>query len=434
MLSLYRHSQAGHAGLQVSDIPLQYLEGIDMRPDSRKGNLRFLLSLLLLLTSGAPLPGKDSPAITLFLCGDVMSGRGIDQVLPHPSDPRIHEPFVKNAKDYVAIAERANGPIPRPVDFSYIWGDALEELDRMRPDLRIINLETSVTTSEEFWQGKGINYRMHPKNVPCLREAGIDYCSLANNHTLDWGYSGLAETMETLAGVNISFSGAGVNLKEAGKPAVIEVEGKGRVILFSLCTTSSGVPSDWAASENTPGVKLARIFSDKTIRDLAEDVRQAKQTGDIVVASIHWGGNWGYEIPKAQRSFAHRLIDEAGVDVIHGHSSHHVRPIEVYRGKLILYGCGDFINDYEGIGGHEGFRDDLALMYFPRLSRATGQLIDLQMTPLRIYRFRLQRASRRDARLLRDTLNRYSGPFGCQVELNEENRLYLHPFPLPSRP
>ena len=259
--------------------------------------------------------------------------------------------------------------------------------------------------------------------VKCIPQ--IDYCSLANNHILDWGYSGLAETMETLARAKMSFSGAGLNLKEARKPAVIEVEGKGRAILFSLCTTSSGVPSDWAAAENTPGVNLIRNFSDKTIRGLADDVRQVKQAGDIVVASIHWGGNWGYEIPKAHRNFAHKLIDEAGVDVVHGHSSHHVRPIEVYRGKLILYGCGDFINDYEGIGGYEDFRDDLALMYFPRLSSATGQLIDLQMTPLQIKRFRLQRASKTDARWLRDTLNRYSGAFGSQVILSEDNRLYL---------
>ena len=65
-------------------------------------------------------------SIRLFLCGDVMTGRGIDQVLPHPSDPAIHEPYVKNAKDYVQLAESANGPIPKPVSFSYKWGDALE--------------------------------------------------------------------------------------------------------------------------------------------------------------------------------------------------------------------------------------------------------------------------------------------------------------------
>ena len=82
-------------------------------------------------------------AITLFLCGDVMLGGGIDQVLPHPSDAHLHEPYVKTALDYVALAVKANGPIPAPVDFAYIWGDALEVFARLAPDVRIINLETA---------------------------------------------------------------------------------------------------------------------------------------------------------------------------------------------------------------------------------------------------------------------------------------------------
>ena len=115
-------------------------------------------------------PGADK-SVKLFLCGDVMTGRGIDQVLPHPGDPQIHEYYMKSALGYVDIAEEVNGPIPRPVDFSYIWGDALGELDRMAPDLRIINLETSVTTSDDFWPHNGINYRMHPENVSCISAA-----------------------------------------------------------------------------------------------------------------------------------------------------------------------------------------------------------------------------------------------------------------------
>ncbi|MCH8930675.1 MAG: CapA family protein [Proteobacteria bacterium] len=129
------------------------------------------------------------------MCGDVMTGRGIDQVLPRPSDPRLYESYVKNATEYVALAQTVSGPFPKRVDFSYPWGDALEELERVMPDLRIINLETAITKSDDFWQRKGINYRMHPKNVPCLKAARIDCCSIANNHVLDWGYAGLAETL-----------------------------------------------------------------------------------------------------------------------------------------------------------------------------------------------------------------------------------------------
>src|SRR4030065_1052838 len=122
--------------------------------------------------------------MTLFLCGDVMTGRGIDQVLPHPGDPALHEGYATSALDYVALAERANGPISRPVEFAYIWGDALAEWARIAPDLRIVNLETAVTTRDAWQRGKGIHYRMHPANTPCLTAARIDCCGLANNHVL----------------------------------------------------------------------------------------------------------------------------------------------------------------------------------------------------------------------------------------------------------
>ncbi|MBU1394726.1 MAG: CapA family protein, partial [Gammaproteobacteria bacterium] len=150
------------------------------------------------LTEATEKPAAGGPGMTLFLCGDVMTGRGIDQVLPHPGDPVLHEGYVTSAPDYVALAERVNGPIPRPAEFAYVWGDALAEWARIAPDLRIVNLETAVTTRDDWQRGKGIHYRMHPANVPCLTAAGIDCCVLANNHVLDWGYAGLAETLETL--------------------------------------------------------------------------------------------------------------------------------------------------------------------------------------------------------------------------------------------
>lgn len=110
--------------------------------------------------------GNSNP-ITLFLCGDVMTGRGVDQVLPHPSDPRLFEPYMKSALDYVALAEQAHGRFRKPVEFAYIWGDALSEFERVAPDVRIINLETAVTRSGDHWRGKGIHYRMHPDNLSC---------------------------------------------------------------------------------------------------------------------------------------------------------------------------------------------------------------------------------------------------------------------------
>ena len=332
--------------------------------------------------------------VTLFMTGDVMTGRGIDQVLPYPSDPVIYEGYMKSAKGYLQIAEQANGPIPRPAGFAYIWGDALEELQRRKADLRLINLETSVTASNDYWKNKGINYRMHPQNIPVLTRAGIDFCSLANNHVLDWGYSGLLETLQTLKKANILSSGAGRNLSEA-------------------------------ASVDQPGVNLLKDLSNNTVSRISQTVLKIKQKNDIVVASIHWGGNWGYKVPNAQKKFAHRLIDKAGVDIIHGHSSHHVKGIEVYQQKLILYGCGDFINDYEGIGGYEEYRADLSLMYFVTVDPSNGKLFQLQMIPTQMRRFRVNRASSEDTLWLKEILNREGRKLGTRVIANNNTVLQM---------
>ena len=366
----------------------------------------------------------SSRLVTLFLCGDVMTGRGIDQVLPHPCDPELHEAYVKSALEYVELAEAANGPIPKPVTFPYIWGDALDEFRRVAPDLRIINLETAVTKSED-WQAKGINYRMHPDNMPCLTAADIDCCVLANNHVLDWGQAGLAETIETLGKADIRTAGAGRSAAEAEAPAVMTIPGKARVIVFAFGTVSSGIPEGWTASEEKPGVNVLHHLSDREIGRIATTVGAVKQPGDIVIASIHWGRNWGYHIPSAQRIFAHKLVDEAAVDIVHGHSSHHPKGIEVYKGKPILYGCGDFLNDYEGISGHEQYRSELVLMYFATMDASTRDLVTLEMTPLEVKRFRLKRVSERDAQWARDSVSRESGILGADVKLNPNRTFTL---------
>jgi len=119
--------------------------------------------------------------LRLFLCGDVMLGRGIDQILAHPSQPDLYEANVDSAATYLHLAEEASGHrIPRQVAPTYVWGDALAVLHDTRPAARIVNLETAITTSTQHWP-KGINYRMHPDNVGCLTTAQIDCCVLARS-------------------------------------------------------------------------------------------------------------------------------------------------------------------------------------------------------------------------------------------------------------
>ena len=349
--------------------------------------------------------------VRLFLCGDVMIGRGIDQIMPHPCGPRLYEEWVQSASDYVRLAERMNGPIPTHVEPSYIWGAALDELRRVRPDARIINLETSITRNEGCIP-KGINYRMSPENAECLLAADIDCCVLGNNHVLDWERLGLLETLATLKRLGIKTAGAGRDLAQASAPAVLQIEGKGRVIVYSFAMITSGVPRDWAATPEIAGVNLLPDFASKTIISIADQVARIRQPRDLVIASIHWGPNWGYEIAEEQRRFAHALIDRANVSVVHGHSSHHAKAIEIYKNRVILYGCGDFLNDYEGISGYEEFRGDLSLMYLPRLSAARGKLIELRLLPFRITRFRLQHASAADAAWLQQRLDAVCQPLG----------------------
>lgn len=361
--------------------------------------------------------------VRLFLCGDVMTGRGIDQVLAQPCDPTLHEDYVASAKDYVDLAEQANGPIPRHAGPSYVWGAALDELDRMRPDARIINLETAITRSDDYVR-KGINYRMSPENADCLSAAGIDCCVLANNHVLDWGRSGLLQTLATLERLKIKAAGAGRNAFQAAAPAALQLADNARVLVFAFGTVTSGVPRGWAATADGPGVNLTRLCQ-ADARRAADHILSVRQPGDLAVVSLHWGPNWGYDIPDEQRIFAHALIDRADVSIIHGHSSHHAKAIEVYHERLILHGCGDFLNDYEGISGYEEFRSDLAPMFFADIEPATGNLAALEIIPLQIRNFRLNRPSRQDIEWMQQTLERESRRLGTGLVLDPGGRLVL---------
>lgn len=361
--------------------------------------------------------------VGLFLAGDVMTGRGVDQILAHPGATELREAYVTEARTYVELAEQANGPIPMPVADTWPWGQVLPLVEAHGEAFRVMNLETSVTRSDDWLPGKAVHYRMTPENIDCLSAVGADVWTLANNHVLDFGVRGLEETLDVLADAGLRTVGAGRNVVEAWRPAVVAPDGR-RLLVWSVAHQSSGVPLGWAATETEPGVALLPDLSDDTAATLAARVRQHRRPGDLVVVSVHWGANWGYSVSPAQRQFAHRLVD-AGVNVVHGHSSHHPRPVEVYRGGLVLYGCGDLVNDYEGIRGYDRYRGDLRLLYLATLDPDTGRLLELRMFPLQVRRMRLEEATPSDARWLADTLDREGRALGTGVALADDGSLRL---------
>lgn len=361
--------------------------------------------------------------LTVLMGGDVMLGRAVDQILPHPGDPALNEPWLRDARRYIELAEGRNGPIERPVEWAWPWGEVPALLDELAPDLRVINLETTITVGGDFAPHKTVHYRMNPANLSALTAFRPDVCALANNHILDFGRRGLTDTLEALQRAGITAVGAGADLPAATRPAVVGT-GPHRVVVGSVAATSSGVPESWAAGRDQPGLWLIPDLGDpESANQVAAAVAGQKAAGDIAVVSVHWGPNWNYAVTNPEQQFAHRLID-AGVDIVHGHSSHHPRPIEIYRGRPILYGCGDVIDDYEGIRGHEPFRPELRLLYLAA-SEPTGELAWLRLIPLRVRRMRLERATRDEAEWLCATVARISRRFDATLRLRADDLLHM---------
>jgi len=371
-------------------------------------------------------------AIRLALVGDVMLGRGVDMVNAEHCTCEIYENYCKSAWDYVELAERV-APLPKSTGPGRVWGSMLALIAEAETDALLLNLETAVTTNAEPWPRKGINYRMHPENVQSLAAAkaasGTVFAALANNHVLDWSEAGLFETLKTLDEFDIPHAGAGVNADEAWRASELPlaqaqgVAQESRVIVVAVAHASSGTPAAWAATSSKAGVAFLEDFDAKALARVKFAVQSASPgVEDVVVLSVHWGGNWGWDAGVGQQEFAKAVIDECRVDVVWGHSSHHVKGVQVYRDKLILYGAGDFINDYEGIDSRDGreaeFGAGIGGVYL--VSFQGGKLSSLELLPSRIKHLAANKACRADAEWLADALAMQGRRFNTTARLDEE--------------
>lgn len=310
--------------------------------------------------------------------GDNMLGRAIQLTLPHQTEGDEQITDSQRAVDYLDdILPNVDIESIREQNYdgSYLWGDLPYDLGE---DVRIINLEAaptfSITTSR-----KTIHYHLNINNIPHVfaKFTRPYVLALANNHSMDMGR--LAFTEETLPNITNAV-GIGTKSSIAYSPRIV-----GNIAILAFGAGCAGIPAEWGATMNKAGIAyLPPIVSEANVNRAFAIIKSITDSiGDkFIIISIHWGPNWAHnnDGQKYRVMLAHLLIDGAGVDMIHGHSSHHIRGIELYKSKLILYGAGDFINDYEMIPSL--YNTDGAL-YVIDINETDYSLQSLELIPCR---------------------------------------------------
>lgn len=365
-----------------------------------RASLHLLILLLLLLEACAhgdlptleapppnrpatPTPDATCETITLALAGDTMLARYVSQTI------------------------LAEGP-------RHIWGDVLPII--READLSLVNLECTIAESgEPFTPPRVFYFRAAPEAIRALEVAGIDYVTLSNNHTMDFQAPALLETIGRLDEHGIAHAGAGRNVEEAAQHALLEARGiKVGVVAFADHF------EEYAATESGPGTNVIPITLDEVhFRRVRESIQAARAAGaDLVVFSIHWGPNFTPAPSEAFVDFAHAVID-AGADIFHGHSAHVFHGIEIYRGKLILYDTGDLIDDYYI---DRQYRNDQQLLFL--IHATCGQIEQVELFPIRIYRLQLHRASGGTFGEIAERVEILSQVFGTGMR-REDDRLVI---------
>jgi poly-gamma-glutamate capsule biosynthesis protein CapA/YwtB (metallophosphatase superfamily) len=222
------------------------------------------------------------------------------------------------------------------------WGDLRPLLSGA--DSPIVNLECVVASSGRPWSrwSKTFHFRADPIATVALQAAGVDCVTLANNHVLDYEEAALLEMFDLLQQGGIAFAGAGRDLAEACRPAILDAHG----LRVGVIAFTDNEP-DWCAERNLPGTNYIPITLDeRALGPVRQTIDFARAGGaNLVVFTIHWGPNMVRRPSPLFRRFARAVID-AGADVFFGHSAHIFQGIELYQGCPIIYDAGDFVDDH----------------------------------------------------------------------------------------
>jgi len=254
-------------------------------------------------TSEAVLSDNYNPEVSVIFVGDIMLSRGVAQKIKQHND--LHYPFLK-IRDYLKSADLVFG-----------------------------NLETALIQGREIGSGEMV-FRSAPEMAFVLKDSGFSVISLANNHTMNFGQAGLADTMLNLAEAQVAYAGAGRNSFEAYWPTFIVKNGL--MFAFLAYTDNDVIPASYFATATTSGVAYMDIAK------MRQAVNLAKLVADVVIVSIHSGAEYSDYPNTRQIKFAHAAID-AGADLVIGHHPHVVQSAEKYKGKYIFYSLGNFVFD-----------------------------------------------------------------------------------------
>jgi poly-gamma-glutamate synthesis protein (capsule biosynthesis protein) len=319
------------------------------------------------------------------------------------------------------------GPLAGPVIERRGYAYAFEKTSALLSEYGVVvaNLETPLTDSDcpSPLRPAIFRYKTRPSLARALKSAGIDAVSLANNHTRDYLAKGLADTMAHLDRASVAHFGAGRNRAEARRGLVMHtadfrlgllgyMEGRRHWRFKNLSFANDLFGFSW------PGV--ARL----SLLDAQSDLARLRHTCDVLVAVVHWGAN-NQPITKEQERFGRLLID-AGADAVIGHHAHQVQPVELYKGRPIVYGLGNYA--FDSRGNQDGMG---AALHIDR-----GKIAKLELIGLRVEnseaQFQPRVARGKDAKRFYERMARDSKKRGAALTFDND-RVYLVLTPGPNK-
>ncbi|MDH4227443.1 MAG: CapA family protein [Deltaproteobacteria bacterium] len=284
-------------------------------------------------------------------------------------------PSLSSARDFVVVS----------VGDTYLGTRLVPYLDEYGPaypfenvagilngaDAVIMNLESPLTNHSKTYIEKEFHIKAPPYAIESVKSASVDVATLANNHMMDFGEPGLRDTLAALDAAGIARAGAGLDSKEARRPAIFEKDGV-RVAVLSYSRT---YPLEFYATAKRAGTASG------VEANIESDIKKARRDGaDIVVVTFHWGAE-RVRMPKPyQIELAHLSID-SGADLVIGHHPHVTQPIEKYKGGVIFYSLGNFVF---GMTPNRALGGAIAKVVFTNDGGGPMRIKDIEAIPLNV--------------------------------------------------